>query len=193
MSGKIYLICKDGEPKYVGFTNRSIEQRWAKHIKDAKHGSEFVLHKAIRKYGPDAFTISLEVEHENEEYCLNELEKLTIESYGTHVDEGGYNMTYGGEGTLGHKHSAESIEKISAAKKGNKSRIGRKHSDESRAKTSAALKGNKSRIGRKHSDESRAKMSAASKGKPKSEEHRKKLSEANYRRWAKKRNNKIEP
>ena len=152
MSAKIYLICKDGEPKYVGFTTQTIEERWAKHVSCAKNGGEYVLHKAIRKYGPDAFTIRLEVEHENEEYCLNELERLTIESYGTHKDDGGYNMTYGGEkppSFKGRKHSPEARAKISAAGKG------RIFSDEARAKIGAA--------NRNPSPETRARMSAASK------------------------------
>lgn len=182
MSGKIYLICKDGEPKYVGFTTQSIEERWVEHVKCAKYGSKFVLHQAIRKYGPNAFVISLEVEHENEEYCLNELERLTIESYGTHVDEGGYNMTWGGDtgpSWKGKKHSPEAIAKMSAAKKG------KVFSPEHRAKIGAAHKGNKHNLGQNRSPETRAKISAARKGRTFSEEHCEKLSQAAKISWAK--------
>jgi hypothetical protein len=68
---------------------------------------------------------------------------------------------------LGRKRSAETCAKISASKKGNPSSFGHKASPEAREKTRLA------HLGRKRSAETCAKMR-----KPKSEAHRKKLSEA---------------
>lgn len=147
MSGKIYLVCLNGNPVYVGFTIRSIEERWKEHCHEAKSNirRKYILHKAIRKYGPNAFTISLEIEHENEEYCLNELERLTIESYGTHISDGGYNMTWGGDkppGSAGRKHTQETKNKLSILNGGkNNSFFGKTHSNETKTKLSQSKRG----------------------------------------------------
>ena len=59
---------------------------------------------------------------------------------------------------LGHKHSADSRQKMSEARKGNKYALGHKHSADSRQKMSEAQKG------RKHTPETRQKISQANKG-----------------------------
>lgn len=79
------------------------------------------------------------------------------------------NMTDGGEGVSGLKHSPESIARVVARN------LGRKHSQETRAKMSAA------RMGRPMSDVSKARLSAAHTGKkqaPHTPEHRAKISAA---------------
>jgi len=55
-------------------------------------------------------------------------------------------------------------------------------SAETRAKMSAARIGNHNGLGYKHTDEARGKMSATRKGVPFTEEHRRKIGEANSRR-----------
>jgi len=72
------------------------------------------------------------------------------------------NGTMGGDGILGHIFSEESLQKMSDAKKGNKSRAGMSNSDE-----------HKRKIGEAH------------KGKVVSEETRRKISEACRKRWRK--------
>jgi len=42
---------------YIGFTSTSIEERFKRHVKSAKHGSDYIIHKAIRKYGEDSLTV----------------------------------------------------------------------------------------------------------------------------------------
>lgn len=100
------------------------------------------------------------------------------------------NMTDGGEGISGHRHSAESLAKMSATRKGVPL------SDAHKAKLSAATKGVPlseshraaviaAKKGVPLSDAYRAKISAATKGVPKgpmSNEHRIKISTARKRR-----------
>ena len=144
MSGKIYLICKDGEPKYVGFTSQTIQARWARHCKDAYRKSKFILHKAIRKYGPEAFTIELIADYLNEDFALNVCEEFWIKHLGTHVNNGGYNMTLGGEkppSWLGKTHTDEWKKKQSETKRGEKSpNFGKSRTKESIDKQMASRK-----------------------------------------------------
>jgi len=172
MTANIYLISCHGKPVYVGFTSTSLEQRWKSHCKTAKQYS-YILSKAIRKYGEEAFDIILIAEHTDEDFALNILEPMYIAAYGTHMTQGGYNMTWGGdkppswEGKVGpnkgKKVSDEIRCKMSEAHKGkvgpNK---GKRQSDESNRKRSQTLKGRVTwNIGRKASDETRRKMSEA--------------------------------
>lgn len=159
MSGQIYLISKDGQPKYVGFTTQSIEERWIKHISAAMAKSNSVLHKAIRKYGKDAFTIELVADYINEDFALNVCEEFWIRHLNTHIDNAGYNMTYGGDlppSGKGKKHPPRSDEcrkKLSLAARGKSPSL------ETRQKLSEALKG------RKVSQETRHKLSIAAKNR----------------------------
>ena len=93
--GYIYLIRKEGKPKYVGLTTVSVLERWKKHLENSRNNSNFALHQALRKYGEQNFTI--EVIEENNNSLLGEREQYWIKYYKTHVSDGGYNMTYGGE------------------------------------------------------------------------------------------------
>lgn len=52
------------------------------------------------------------------EHDIDEKEKYYIKKYDTHYSSGkGYNMTYGGQGVHGYKHTDEDIKKISATTK----------------------------------------------------------------------------
>jgi len=81
------------------------------------------------------------------------------------------NLTDGGEGSTGYKHT----EKHKAKLKGNSYGAsswgmtfkGKKHSEESRAKMSYVRIGNKNKAGTTLSEESKAKISASNLGKPK--------------------------
>ena len=94
------------------------------------------------------------------------------------------NLTDGGEGSTGYKHSQESIEKISNGKKisHNKYWLGKPRPQETKDKISKALMG----VGRPHTEESKQKISLAHKGKKQgspSLETRKKLSLATKKSW----------
>jgi hypothetical protein len=77
------------------------------------------------------------------------------------------NLTDGGEGASGYKHSEEAKKKLSKKAKG------RPMSDQAKAKLSAVM------AGKTASEETRAKMSATRKGRVYSEEHRAKISKSN--------------
>jgi group I intron endonuclease len=161
---KIYLITnsKNGK-RYVGLTTRSIAERWAEHLEDARGcRSRRALALAIRKYGVEAFSVEQIAEADDwDSLCAAEIE--LIDSLGTKAPNG-YNMTDGGEGVIGL--CAESLERM--RKKCRQLR----HSDETKMKIGAAGRG------RKVSEEAKAKISAGHTGKVLSQEHRDKLSAA---------------
>ena len=94
------------------------------------------------------------------------------------------NLTDGGEGSSGYKHTQDALDKMSAAQSGEKSynygrtgekspSFGKKHTAEARAKMSAA------NTGKKQTPETIAKRSAANTGKKRTQEARAKQSAAN--------------
>jgi group I intron endonuclease len=165
--GYIYLVTnKVNLKRYVGQTKFSIEKRWTEHKNDVKWGSELALHRAMRKYGVENFTITEVVRCEI--LLLNDLEKHYIKFFGTLAHEGhGYNQTEGGDGIVGAYRSPEWRAKIS------KARIGMKNSAESRE----LMKGNKNGVGNKANtgrtlpEETCRKMSLSRKGKKLTPEH----------------------
>jgi len=174
----IYKITNEINNKiYIGQTVRSIERRWSGHKWEALNSQKYALHRAMHKHGIENFKIEILAETDSKE-DLDRLEKKYIKEYNSFVNQNGYNMTEGGEGSIpteearlnmsmakkGRKLSEEHIAKMRAALKG------KKLSEEHKAKTSATLKG------RSRPEETKAKISAAHKGKKLSEEHRKKLS-----------------
>lgn len=91
-----------------------------------------------------------------------ELEQFLIQEYGRRDLGTGplVNMTDGGEGALGLKHSDRTKDKLSKANKGKPSNFkGKKLSKEHKSKISETKKGYK------HSEEAKLKMSEARKGK----------------------------
>jgi len=172
-------------------STQSIEIRWKKHYSAAKNKkSKSIIYAGIRKYGKNAFTIEELYQSTDLEYTLNVKEKEFIVEYKTHVSEGGYNLTMGGEGTIGYIPSEETRRKLSVAGKG------RVHSEESKQKISEAGKrrisvetrqtraeGRKDRILlHGFSEEHKRNLSKSQQGRVFSEEHRRKLSESQKRR-----------
>lgn len=113
---KIYLISLNNTPKYIGFTSCGIARRWYQHKWDSfnRKNDNSKLHNAIRKYGIEPFSIQEIDSHDDYKYCLNILEKLWIKKLKTHYENGGYNITRGGEGSFLYK----TIEEKNLAKKG---------------------------------------------------------------------------
>lgn len=93
--GRIYLIRNTINNKvYVGQTHVSIKLRFQNHLSAARRGKDYVLGKAIRKYGEDKFKIELLEECFIEE--LNEREKYWISCFNSTDNRFGYNMSIGG-------------------------------------------------------------------------------------------------
>ena len=172
--GCVYLIrCFKSMKGYVGqYINPDPKGRWVSHIRTAKNGSNNLLHKAIRKYGSEEFTI--------EKLCICPIHSLGLmESYYAEQFEtyrwdfpGGYNMVWcGNQPRIGISNSPEARIKMSKALKG------KKVSDETRQKLRLAKLGKKLTPeqcevfkGRKVSPETREKLRLASTGKKQSPE-----------------------
>jgi group I intron endonuclease len=155
-SGLIYLIINTINGKrYIGQTVKTLRQRWQQHKAHAKQGADTLLGKAIRKYGPESFTI--EVVAESYAPFLDDAEKLAIWVYQSHVRRGGYNLTHGGDGTPAGPDNPN---------------YGKPRSEEIRKKIS------ESNTGRTVSAETRKRISDAKQGWAPSEQHRKRVSTA---------------
>jgi group I intron endonuclease len=141
--GCIYLVTNtvDGK-KYVGQHNKQdITKRWNEHIYDSERGCDYVLHKAIRKYGKDAFTIEILCIVPNGD-AVCRMEEYFAEQFETYVwdEPGGYNMIWCGKrGRSGIKSSPTTIKKQSEAMKA--LRAVNAVSDETRSKMSESMKG----------------------------------------------------
>lgn len=84
---------------YIGKTEKSLNVRKDQHLMAAKNKSKFAFHKAIAKYGEDAFEWHVcETCEKSEDLSVKEKEYIQLyESFG----KNGYNMTAGGEGQSG--------------------------------------------------------------------------------------------
>jgi group I intron endonuclease len=132
--GYLYkLTNKVNGKSYIGQTIRPIEKRFEEHQRPDSHC--VALCSAIKKYGWDNFEKDY---YECPDEDLNKHEKLIIEVLET-LSPNGYNLKEGGDNG---KHIAETIQKISEAKLGEKNPMyGKKHSDDSNKKRSEALTG----------------------------------------------------
>ena len=80
-------------------------------------GSGVVLHQAYKKYGLECFKKEI-IDYYSSEEELNQGEIYWIARFNSTDPNVGYNLTYGGEGVLGMRHSCETRRKMSASKKG---------------------------------------------------------------------------
>ena len=122
MIGYIYAITnKINGKQYVGKTHLNIKKRFMQHINDSKRERNFnrPLHKAIRKYGEDNFSVGL-LENCDKENLI-EQEKYWIEKLNTYKN--GYNATLGGDGKCYFEFSdSDVIKKYKELGKINKTR-----------------------------------------------------------------------
>lgn len=93
--GRIYIIRNTINNKvYVGQTIVSIKLRFQNHLSAARNNKDYVIGKAIRKYGEDKFYVELLEECLKEE--LNEREKYWISFFKSTNNKYGYNLSIGG-------------------------------------------------------------------------------------------------
>jgi group I intron endonuclease len=108
----IYLIQNKLDLKiYVGQT-RNPKIRWNQHKVRAKNNSPQYIHNAMRFHGVDNFTFQI-IEEYSLEKDVNEAEEFWIQFFQTRDSNIGYNLTSGGCGSRGFKHSKESKIKMS--------------------------------------------------------------------------------
>lgn len=166
---KVYRIYKctnqiNGKT-YIGFTNKPLIKRIIEHKSSAKSGSDYLLHKAIRKYGIDSFNWECLYESFDREFILSTMENHFIMENNSYFEDGfGYNMTFGGQGgMLGKKHTEETICKLKLAR--NKRLV-------------------EPMLGKKHNDDAKEKMSLAKLGKKKDESYKEMCSNRNLKRYS---------
>lgn len=152
---------------YVGLS-RNVERRWLKHIRVAsgkKTDCKYLVHKAISKYGINNFVFSIIQSFAMLKDCKN-AEIYWIKYFKSKSRDFGYNLTGGGEGLFGFKHSEASKEKMRSKA------IGRKLSQE----TIEILR--IFNTGKIMSPESKKAIGDFHRGVPLSKEHREKISTA---------------
>ena len=163
---------------YVGQTTRTLQERMGEHLRNNRN---YYIDNAIKKYGIDAFEITiLEICDTLEK--LNEREIFWIKEFNCKIPNG-YNLTDGGRNFSGYIPTQEQRARRS------KMQTGRKASKETCLKRSESLKGHvvteetrlklsKAHTGKVMSAEARANMSKARKGKKLSESHKIHLAES---------------
>jgi group I intron endonuclease len=110
--GEIYLVTNlvNGK-KYIGQTRRGIERRWVDHCSAARTTPGYMLHRAIRKYGCEKFSVEKISVAKNQDE-LNRAEIAAIAQYDT-TGKNGYNLTSGGQ--AGARLTDESKARLAAA------------------------------------------------------------------------------
>jgi group I intron endonuclease len=99
---------------------------------------KYPIYNAMKKYGINNFTFEIIETYLKEDEALKA--EIDLIAYFKCIGTELYNITNGGEGSFGRKHSSETKEKISNSNKGNKSRLGQTNSTEHRRKISDAQK-----------------------------------------------------
>ena len=103
--------------KYVGQHCGMSDSRWKQHLKDALVlENPKPLYRAMRKYGAENFKYEvIEVlPNDSSEKFLDEREIYWIKEHKSHISQGqGYNLTFGGDGTVGAYFSSKTREKLS--------------------------------------------------------------------------------
>ena len=90
--GEIYIATNTVTGRrYVGQTKYHTSYRWNQHLQESRLGkSQSYLHRAIRKYGEDAFVVRRVLKNIPDD-ALDRLEIMCIQRYNTLIPNG-YNM-----------------------------------------------------------------------------------------------------
>jgi group I intron endonuclease len=150
---------KINDKRYFGITCQQPEKRW---MNGHGYSRKLSIGRAIDKYGWNNFEHIIIFKNLIESDA-KKLERIYIAMYETQSEKYGYNLTCGGDGVCGFRHSDESRHKMSLAKSGeNHPNFGKHLSPETCHKISEAQKG----------------RSGPTKGIPISESHKQHISEA---------------
>lgn len=198
--GCLYRLTFPSGKAYIGVTVGTAQERFKEHVYNAKRGLARGVNRAMRKYGSESVKVETLVVADDWAY-LCEAERKAIAAYGT-KGPGGYNMTDGGEGALGYKHTAESLKKMGDAHRGQayhaipytpeaRAKMSASHrrmqTEETRRRISASQIGVSRGVGRNLSEDHRAAIAAGNKGKRRTEEQRARISIAATERERQKR------
>jgi group I intron endonuclease len=145
---------------YVGVTNN-----YTKRMREHKGTyNNYLISKAIKKHGWNNFNSQILLETEDAEFAYKVAESSFIQQYQSNNPEKGYNLTEGGQGTLGFSPTLETRQRMREKKLGKKltpehiqkiseSALGRTFTKETKNKISNKLKGNKNFQGKTFTDE----------------------------------------
>jgi len=117
MKYKVYKITNlINEKLYIGITKeRYLSHRFWVHA-NGKQSKGMYLHRSIQKYGKENFSIELVMECDTAEKAkfkeINLIANLQLNKC-RFPNGKGMNLTDGGEGSYGHKHTLKSIKKMS--------------------------------------------------------------------------------
>lgn len=119
VNGVIYLYISPSHKYYIGQTIQE-KARKNQHKNRIYHTA---FSNAIQKYGYENFEYKVLFRTSSKclkkmKVILDTLEKYYIKRYKSNNPEFGYNLTEGGEGSLGYKHTAEAKIKMSNFQKG---------------------------------------------------------------------------
>ena len=141
----IYKITNNLNNKiYIGLSSKKVEES------ESYYGSGVLIYKAIDKYGKDNFTKTILERDITDFKVLCERERHYIDIYDS--INNGYNITEGGGGTFGYKHTNATKEKIrqyllnqpkDIIEKRAASNRGKTRTEETKLKTSETMKGRK--------------------------------------------------
>lgn len=151
--------------EYVG-KSIDLRKRLRQHLRSSDSGSAGLLHKALRKYGKHNFSFSYQTCSLEDDLSSLEISEISLRNSMAPI---GYNLTAGGDGAVGYKHTEESRAKLKEIHTGRvlpeaqkeairKALKGRPRPQDVVAKIRA---GN---TGKVHSSETRALLSVTSKG-----------------------------
>lgn len=187
ISKGVYCLTSPSGKKYVGIAmgRGGFKERFRTYrnyqCKQQKH-----LYAALKFHGAENFKYEVVLETYDIDNAKRS-EKYLIDVWNLQDREIGYNITSGGDGRVGAKHSQETKDKIRLSK------LGIKASEETKMKRSNSMKGkNTWAKGRIMSKEEKVSRSESMKGintwmtgKKASEETKRKISEAGIRRYSK--------
>ncbi len=165
MRSYVYVVTNLlNDKQYVGMS-KDPHSRWRGHIRNAEKrpGGKFI--NALRKYGQHFFNFEVVQRYDSQKEALQgEMEwikKLSPE----------YNLTLGGEGALGYKHTPETLDKLSKDHhlwNLTPPMLGKNHTESTKKRISEAKLKNPTRywLGKKRSEETVRKMRESKKGQP---------------------------
>jgi group I intron endonuclease len=182
----IYKVTNLSNKKvYIGKTSKQLEYRKSEHICSANRKTDTsVFHKALHKYGINSFKWEI-IFKCDDPLILNIMETFKIMVCHSHISEKqGYNMTWGGEGTIGYKFTEEQLKTLREC------HLGIKQSTETKEKRRLKMKGKNKRFGNEnnrygtqHTEKTKQKMSESHTGiglgKKQTEETKNKISKGN--------------
>lgn len=101
----VYKATNFKNKTYIGITCRSLTKRKSEHISRSKTTNQRYFHKALNKYDFMWSVLEKNLDYKD----ALKLEKFYIQLFNSNDRNLGYNLTLGGEGTLGHKMSEKTI------------------------------------------------------------------------------------